>query len=116
MTPRFFGYLGIFLVMQVIAQLILKKGSEGGASMRHGRWWWGFLGANAVGAPSVWFLKELYRALPDSPNLVAVIVLAGVFMLTQLTFIVLFRMRLTVRQGVGVALLATGAILASFGA
>ena len=75
----------------------------------------GFLGANAVGAPSVWFLKELYKAMPASPNLVAVLVLAGVFILTQLTFILLFQVRLTSRQWAGVALLAAGAIMASLG-
>ncbi len=77
--------------------------------------WLGFLGANAVGAPSVWFLKELYKAMPASPNLVAVLVLAGVFILTQLTFILLFQVRLTSRQWAGVALLAAGAIMASLG-
>ena len=73
----------------------------------------GFAAANAVGSPSILFLKELYKAMPSTPNIVLVLVMAGVFLLTQLVFMILFRSRLSAFQWTGVTLLATGAVMAS---
>jgi uncharacterized membrane protein len=106
---------GIFLLMQAAAQVALKLGSESGGSMGSRRWWFGFVAANAVGAPSILFVKELYKAMPEAPNIVVVMVMAGVFVLTQLVFMIFFRSRLDRVQWGGVALLALGAVLASLG-
>ncbi len=115
MNTIFFVNFGCFLAMQVLAQVALKLGSDGGASMRSRRWWVGFCSANAVGAPSILFLKELFKALPATPNVVSVLAMAGTFILTQFAFALFFRSRPSVRQWVGVALLAIGALLASAG-
>jgi len=101
--------------MQVLAQVALKLGSESGASMRCRRWWFGFVTANLFGAPSILFVKELYKALPATPNIVLVMVMAGVFILSQLVFMLLFRSRLTPVQWAGVALLVIGAALTAEG-
>jgi uncharacterized membrane protein len=111
----FFIHYGIFIILQVLAQVALNWGSGSGQPLRCRRWWVGFIAANAVGAPSILFLKELFQALPAAPNLVLVLVMAGVFILTQLVFIIFFKSRLTRVQWVGVALLTGGAILASLG-
>lgn len=115
MNKMFFVNLGIFLVMQVLAQVALKLGSGNNASMRSRRWWIGFIAANAVGAPSILFLKELYKALPATPNVVLVLIMAGVFILTQLVFLLFFRTRMSVVQWIGIVLLALGAMMVSVG-
>ena len=112
MNVVFFIYYAIFLVMQVLAQVALKLGSESGGSMSSRRWWFGFIAANAVGAPSILFLKELYKAMPEAPNIIPVLTLAGVFILSQIVFMLVFRSRLSLFQWMGVALLAVGAVLA----
>ena len=111
----FFVYYAIFLLMQALAQVALKFGSVSGEPMRCRRWWFGFVAANAVGAPSILFVKELYKAMPKTPNIVSVLVMAGVFILSQLVFVLLFRSRLTPVQWVGVALLVVGAMLTAVG-
>ena len=115
MNTVFFVYLAIFLVMQVLAQVALKLGSENGSSMRSRRWWFGFLAANAVGAPSILFIKELYKAMPETPNIVLVMVMSGVFILSQLVFMLFFRSKLTPIQWTGVGMLAVGAVLTALG-
>lgn len=116
MNAMFFTNLGIFMAMQVAAQVFMKLGSQDGGSMKGRRWWWGFIAANAVGAPSILFLRDLYKAMPEAPNVVVVTVLAGVFILTQMVFIGFFKTRLSVIQWAGVVMLALGALLASTGA
>lgn len=115
MNAVFSANLGIFLVMQALAQVAMKIGSKGGEPLHGRRWWLGFVAANAVGAPSILFLKALYRAMPEAPNVVAVMTMAGSFIVTQLTFLLLFRERLSAWQWAGVGLLAAGAALASSG-
>ena len=115
MDSRFFLSYGLFLAMQAMAQVALKLGSTGGVPLRSRRWWLGFVAANAVGAPSILFLKQLYQAMPASPNVVVVLVMAGTFILTQLVFVMVFGSRPTLRQWLGVATIAIGALLASIG-
>jgi len=110
----FVGNYGVFLVMQVLAQVAMRSGS-GGRALTSRRWWCGFVLANAVGAPSILFLKELYKAMPATPNVVHALVLAGVFGLTQCVFAACFRARLTSFQWVGVGVLAVGAFLVAIG-
>jgi len=64
----FFAYFTNFVGLQVLALVALRWGSGGGGSMRDRCWWMGFLAVNAVGIPSVFLLKELYKALPNAPN------------------------------------------------
>ncbi len=115
MNAQFFVHFAAFLGLQILAQVALRLGSENGSSMRTRRWWFCFLGSNAVGIPSILFLKELYKAMPQAPNVIPVMVMAGVFILTQLVFVVFFRSRLGIVQWAGVGLLAIGAVLATAG-
>lgn len=116
MNTSFCINLGIFWLLQILVQTALKLGSQGGASMRSRRWWIGFVASNTIGIISILFLKELYKAMPDSPNIVPAISMAGSFILTQLVFLVAFRARPTAIQWTGIALLAIGGFLASLGA
>jgi len=120
---RFFLYLSIFLVMQTMAQLAMKFGSQaspsrGGAGsavatlLRRPRWWLGFGLANGVGAPSILFLRELYKALPDRPNIVAIVAMSGTLLVSQPALAIVFRSRLRPLRWLGITLLAVGAILA----
>ena len=123
MNGQFFLYLGIFLVMQAAAQLALKFGSQAPPSragagsavampLRRPRWWIGFGLANGVGAPRTLFLRELYKALPDRPNIIAIVAMSGTLLVSQLALAVAFRSPLRPLRWVGIALLAVGAILA----
>ncbi len=69
MNRAFLANYGIFLVMQILAQMAMRSGS-GGRPLASRRWWYGFVLANAVGAPSILFLKELYKSMPAAPNVV----------------------------------------------
>jgi len=102
--------------MQVMAQLSMKFGSINSTPLRHRRWWLGFVMANAVGAPSILFFKEIYRAFPEHPNLVAAVVPAICFVASQTALVLVFRSRLRLLQCVGIAMIAAGAILACLGA
>ena len=115
MNGSFAMNLVIFLLMQLLAQLAMKYGSAGAGGLRSRRWWLGFILANAVGAPSILFLKELYRAVPANPNLVATIAMAGTFLLSQAGMIILFRSRPTAAQWAGIAMIAIGGIMACLG-
>lgn len=114
MNGTFLANYGIFLIMQILAQMAMRGGS-GGRPLKSRRWWYGFVLANAVGAPSILFLKELYKSMPATPNVVHALQLAGTFSLTQLVFVVFFRSRLQPFQWAGIGVLAIGALLVVVG-
>jgi hypothetical protein len=115
MNAYFVLNLAILAVMQLLAQVAMKYGSGGVSGLLSRRWWLGFVLANAVGAPSMLFARQLYRAMPGSPNLVAAVALAGTFTACQLGLAVIFRIRLSALQGAGIVILAAGSALAVWG-
>jgi hypothetical protein len=115
MTGAFLLNLGLFLITQLLAQLAMRYGSDGTQALQSQRWWLGFALANGVGIISMLFLKKLYAALPATPNVVAVLALAGTFLLTQLFFWACGRARLSSVQWIGICLLAVGGGLATMG-
>lgn len=115
MNTWFVMNLLIIGVMQFLAQVAMKYGSGGRTPLRSGRWWLGFVLANAVWAPCMLFVRLLYKALPDNPNLVAALFLASTFTICQAGLAVIFRSRPTRFQVAGIALVAVGSALAVLG-
>ncbi len=115
MTPAFMGIMAVFVAMQIVAQIALKLGSPADGRLGDRRWWLGFIGANAVGAPSLLWARELYRLLPSQPNVVAALTLAMTLVCTQLVFRALFRRALGIRGWLGITLIAMGAVLVTAG-
>ncbi len=115
LNPEFLGNLAVFVAMQVMAQIALKLGSPAGGRPFDRRWWLGFLGANAVGAPSLLWARELYRLTPSQPNVVAALILASTLICTQLVFRWLFHSSLGLRGWLGIGLIAIGTVLVTAG-
>ena len=70
MTLRIVGYLLIFWLMQVTAQIFFKWGSSSA-----NRWIWGFLIGNLFGFSSIWLLMLVYKAM--NPNVALGIATGG---------------------------------------
>jgi uncharacterized membrane protein len=108
------AYLLVFWAMQVIAYVAFKYGSHGETG-RSKRWLTGFIGGNAVGASSIYFLMKIYEAMPGNCNVAMVLSCGGAFVCCQVALAVIFRSRLTWVQWAGVALVAAGSALATLG-
>lgn len=111
---KLLGMLVLFWVMQIFANVAFKWGS-GGGSERSRRWLAGFLGGNAVGATSIYFLMRIYEMMPLNSNLAAVLSVSGAFIGSQLLLAWMFKSRLTLVQWVGIALVASGSAVATLG-
>ena len=108
MTMGTIAAIGVFLAMQVIAQLFFKWGSA-----VDGRWWWGFLGGNLFGFSSIWLLMLVYRSM--NPNIALGICGGGSFLLAQLALAFVFKSDISVTQWGGVAAIFVGMILLAMG-
>jgi len=96
-----FVWLGIFWVMQAIAQVIFKYGSTSPE-----RWLVCFVLGNVFGASSIWFLMLLYKAW--NPNLALGIGTAGGFLCAQAALVAFFRPHVTMVQYLGALAVAVG--------
>ena len=84
MTLRIVGYLLIFWLMQVTAQIFFKWGSS---SANH--WIWEFLIGNLFGFSSIWLLMLVYKAM--NPNVALGIATGGAFLLSQIAIVFAFK-------------------------
>lgn len=104
----------VFWALQVAAYVIFKYGSS--ADEGHSRRWWiCFVGGNLPGGASMYFLMRIYELMPTNPNLAIVLAGSGAFIAGQITLAWMFRSRLTPTQWVGVALVAAGTAVATWG-
>lgn len=94
-------WLGVFWIMQAVAQLLFKFGSTAPS-----RWLFGFVAGNVFGASSIWFLMLLYKSM--NPNLALGLGTAGGFLCAQAALACLFRSQLTPLQYVAMAAVAAG--------
>ena len=108
------AYLLIFWMMQIVAYVAFKLGSQG-ATGRSKRWLAGFVGGKVVGASSIYFLMRIYELMPGNCNVAAVLAGGGAFICSQIALALIFRSRLTLAQWLGVALVAMGLAVATLG-
>ncbi len=73
--------------------------------------WWCFIGGNALGITSTWFLMRVYASMTNV-NVATVLCSAGSFVLFQFILWEFFRAQLSALQWMGVALTAAGTVLA----
>jgi len=102
-------WLGIFWVMQAIAQVIFKYGSDAPK-----RWLICFLIGNVFGASSIWFLMLLYKSW--NPNLALGIGTGGGFLCAQVALAFVFRTQIAPIQYAGAVAIAAGMALFVLGA
>ena len=97
-------HIGLFLLCQVIANLLFKWGSSDPAC-----YWWGFALGNAVGVTSIIFMLGMYRAMPAA--LVIAVGVGGTFLLNQIVMNLVFREKLTPAAMVGLVLIFIGILM-----
>ena len=108
MTASTILSIGVFWVMQVIAQILFKWGSTSEA-----RWLWGFIGGNAFGFSSIWLLMATYKVM--NPNVALGIGVGGSFLLSQLALALVFKSEVSFWQWGGVFAIVAGVILLAAG-
>jgi len=108
MTSGTAASIGVFIGMQVVAQLLFKWGS-----LPDGRWWWGFFGGNLFGFTSIWLLMMVYKAM--NPNIAMGICVGGSFLLTQLALALVFRSDISATQWAGIATIFGGMLMLAMG-
>lgn len=96
----------VFLLMQVIANLLFKWGG-----MAPNHYWWGFILGNAVGVSSILFMITMYRDMP-APIVIAVGT-GGTFLLNQIIMFLIYREHLTPLAWTGVFLIFAGILMTS---
>ncbi len=97
-------HIGMFLLFQVIANLLFKWGSTDPAY-----YWWGFALGNAVGVTSIIFMLGMYRAMPAAA--VIAVGVGGTFLLNQIVMNLVFRERLTPAAVAGLVLILIGILM-----
>ena len=108
MTLRIIGYLVIFWVMQVTAQIFFKWGSSAAT-----RWIWGFLLGNLLGFSSIWLLMLVYQAM--NPNVALGLSTGGSFLITQIVIVLAFKSKVSPIQWAGIAAIVVGMIALTAG-
>ncbi len=97
-------HIGMFLLFQVIANLLFKWGGTDPAY-----YWWGFALGNAVGVTSIIFMLGMYRAMPAAA--VIAVGVGGTFLLNQIVMNLVFRERLTPAAVAGLVLILIGILM-----
>jgi multidrug transporter EmrE-like cation transporter len=97
-------YLGLFIVMQVLAQAIFKWGS-----LVPGRSVWGLVIGNIFGVSSTWLLILLYRFM--NVNVAFAIAFGLSFVCVQITLFLIFHSSLTIGQWAGISLITIGIVM-----
>ena len=108
MTIRIVGYLLIFWLMQVAAQIFFKWGS-----MSTTRWIWGFLIGNLFGFSSIWLLMLVYKAM--NPNIALGIATGGAFLLSQIAIVLAFKSKVAPVQWAGIIAILIGMVALAVG-
>ena len=107
-------YLAIFYALQIGANAAFKYGSHGKAGVST-LWLTGFVGGNALGVGSMYFLMKIYEAMRGNCNVAAALATGGSFAGCQICLALVFRSRLTRAQWLGVTLVAIGLAVATLG-
>lgn len=94
----------VFLLMQVVANLLFKWG---GSAPSH--YWWGFVLGNLVGASSILFMIAMYRDMP-APIVIAVGT-GGTFLLNQIVMFLIYREHVTPLAWIGISLIFIGILM-----
>lgn len=100
--------LGVFCVLQVVAQVLFKWGSAVA-----GRWVWAFVGGNLLGLVSVWFLMLVYKAM--NPNIALGLSCGISFLFSQIALAVVFKTGVSPVQWGGVVVIVIGIVLLATG-
>ena len=108
MTIRIVGYLLVFWLMQVTAQIFFKWGS-----MSTARWIWGFLIGNFFGFSSIWLLMLVYKAM--NPNVALGIATGGAFLLSQIAIVLAFKSKVAPVQWAGIIAILIGMVALAVG-
>ena len=94
----------IFITLQIIAAVWMKWGGTA-----PGRYWPGFILANAFGVVSLLFIINLYKLWPAGMTLA--IATGGSFVMTQIVLWLVFRDQLSLGAWCGIALIFIGILL-----
>ena len=97
-------HIGMFLLFQVIANLLFKWGSTDPAY-----YWWGFALGNAIGVTSIIFMLGMYRAMPAAA--VIAVGVGGTFLLNQIVMNLVFREKLSPAAVAGLVLILIGILM-----
>ena len=108
MTLKTVAAVVAFWVLQIIANLLFKWGSQSA-----GRWAWGFFGGHLFGVTSIIFVMILYKTM--HPNIAQGLCFGGAFLMVQLALALAFRASLTPVQYVGIAAITLGMFLLALG-
>jgi len=98
--------IGMFLLFQVVANVLFKWGS----TAPH-LYWWGFGLGNLIGVSSILFMIGMYRDLPAA-NVIA-IGTGGTFILNQLVMFLLYREKLNTWAVIGIVMIFAGILIAA---
>lgn len=94
-------WLAVYWLMQALAQVLFRYGSDTPA-----RWMLGFVGGNVFGASSIWFLMLLYRVW--NANVALAVGTAGGFLFAQAALAMFFRLHVTPVQYGAAVMIAAG--------
>lgn len=100
--------IGVFCLMQAIAQVLFKWGS-----VSDDRWLWGFLFGNLFGFSSIWLLMFVYKFI--NPNIALGICGGGSFLLSQVVLSLVFKTEISLTQWGGIMAIVVGMILLATG-
>jgi len=101
-------YLAVFWLMQAVAQILFKFGSDHPA-----RWLPCFFGGHLFGVPSIIFLMALYKSM--NPNLALGLGAGGAFLSAQLAIAAVFRSNPTMLQYAGMLAITGGMVAFTLG-
>jgi hypothetical protein len=101
-------YLVIFWLMQAVAQILFKYGSD-----HPSRWLMFFFSGHAFGLPSIIFLMALYKIM--NPNLALGLGAGGAFLSAQLALAVAFRSNPTMLQYCAMLAITAGMVVFAVG-
>jgi len=102
------GWMGLFWVLQIVANIFFKWGSDGTL-----KWLSGFVLGHTFGMTSMAVLMLIYKSM--NPNIAFGIGVGGAFLLTQIAISIVFKTDLAVTQYVGIATVVVGMTLLAFG-
>ena len=101
-------WLMIFWAMQVGANLLFKYGTTA-----PGRYWFGFVIGNVLGASSIFVLMKLFSMM--QVNVASALAGGGGFLALQVAFVLIFREHLSWMQYAGICAITLGMAMVNYG-
>jgi multidrug transporter EmrE-like cation transporter len=99
--------LVLFVIMQVIATLFFKWGSDNPS-----RWIYGYILGNLIAVSSVYLLMSAYKHM--NPNVALGVFMGAAFLASQIALALFYKSGLSPLQWGGTALITTGIFMLSF--